>query len=100
MAGKLLHEEITKQIIGAGMDVFNSVGPGWDEWDYHRAMLKALADRGLKAEIQSGQLDPKGMRIVAVCTGHGLKDPDIITRRMQPPVVLPPELPPLEDLIL
>jgi threonine synthase len=55
---------------------------------------------GLKAEIQSGQLDPKGMRIVAVCTGHGLKDPDIITRRMQPPVVLPPELPPLEDLIL
>lgn len=32
------------------MDVFNSVGPGWDEWDYHRAMLKALADRGLKAE--------------------------------------------------
>ena len=32
------------------MDVFNSVGPGWDEWDYHRTMLKALADRGLKAE--------------------------------------------------
>jgi threonine synthase len=55
---------------------------------------------GLKAEIQSGRLDPKGTRIVAVCTGHGLKDPDIITRRMQPPVVLPPELPPLEDLIL
>jgi threonine synthase len=55
---------------------------------------------GLKSEIQSGRLDPKGKRIVAVCTGHGLKDPDIITRRMQPPVVLPPELPPLEDLIL
>jgi threonine synthase len=55
---------------------------------------------GLKAEMQSGRLDPKGMRIVAVCTGHGLKDPDIITRRMQPPVVLPPELPPLEDLFL
>jgi GxxExxY protein len=50
MTGKLLHEEITKQVIGAGMDVFNSVGPGWDEWDYHRAMLKALADRGMKAE--------------------------------------------------
>ncbi len=50
MTGKLLHEEITKQVIGAGMDVFNSVGPGWDEWDYHRAMLKALADRGVKAE--------------------------------------------------
>ncbi len=50
MTGKLLHEEITRQVIGAGMDVFNSVGPGWDEWDYHRTMLKALADRGLKAE--------------------------------------------------
>lgn len=50
MAGKLLHEETTRLVIGAGMDVFNSVGPGWDEWDYHRAMLKALADRGLKAE--------------------------------------------------
>ncbi|RKX44408.1 MAG: hypothetical protein DRP64_06605 [Verrucomicrobia bacterium] len=50
MTGKLLHEEITRQVIGAGMDVFNSVGPGWDEWDYHRAMLKALVDRGLKAE--------------------------------------------------
>jgi len=50
MAGKLLHEEITKLVIGAGMDVFNSVGSGWDAWDYHRAMLKALADRGLKSE--------------------------------------------------
>ena len=50
MMGKLLHEEITRLIIGAGMDVHNSVGPGWDEWDYHRAMMKALADRGLKAE--------------------------------------------------
>lgn len=50
MNGKLLHEETTRLIIGAGMDVHNSVGPGWDEWDYHRAMMKALADRGLKAE--------------------------------------------------
>lgn len=50
MAEKLLHEGITRLVIGAGMDVFNSVGSGWDEWDYHRAMLKALADRGLKAE--------------------------------------------------
>ena len=50
MAGKLLHEEITKRVSGAGMDVFNSIGSGWDEWDYHRAMLKALANRGVKAE--------------------------------------------------
>lgn len=50
MAGKLLHEDLTRLIIGAGMDVYNSVGPGWDEWDYHRAMLKALSDRGVFAE--------------------------------------------------
>lgn len=47
---KLLHGILTHAIIGAGMDVHNSLGPGWDEMDYHLAMLKALADRGLKAE--------------------------------------------------
>ena len=55
---------------------------------------------GLAAEIRSGQLDPKGQRIVAVCTGHGLKDPEIITRDMVTPDVLPPDLGALEDAIL
>lgn len=55
---------------------------------------------GLAAEIRSGQLDPKGQRIVAVCTGHGLKDPEIITRDMATPDVLPPDLGTLEDAIL
>ena len=53
MAGenkKLLHGELTRLIIGAGMDVHNALGPGWDEMDYHLAMLKALAERGVKAE--------------------------------------------------
>jgi len=35
---------------------------------------------GLKKEIDAGRFDPSGKRIVAVCTGHGLKDPDIVTR--------------------
>jgi threonine synthase len=35
---------------------------------------------GLKHEIEAGVLDPQGKHIVAVCTGHGMKDPDIITR--------------------
>lgn len=35
---------------------------------------------GLKHEITAGRFDPKGKRIVGVCTGHGLKDPEIITR--------------------
>lgn len=55
---------------------------------------------GLAAEIASGNLDPRGQRIVAVCTGHGLKDPDIITRQMGQPIVLPPVLDTLEKIIL
>ena len=61
MAGKLLHEDLTRLIIGAGMDVYNSVGPGWDEWDYHRAMLKALAERSVTAEShERGSLMHRG----------------------------------------
>ncbi len=35
---------------------------------------------GLNHEIEAGRFNPKGKRIVAVCTGHGLKDPDIIIK--------------------
>ena len=28
------------------MDVHNGLGPGWDEWDYHRAMIESLMARG------------------------------------------------------
>ena len=55
---------------------------------------------GLALEIESGILDPKGKRIVAVCTGHGLKDPDIITRDMARPQIVPPDLETLENIIL
>ena len=54
---------------------------------------------GLAIEIQTGRLDPRGKRIVAVCTGHGLKDPDIITKDLKP-MVVPPSLSALEDLVL
>jgi threonine synthase len=55
---------------------------------------------GLQTEIQAGKLDPKKNRIVAVCTGHGLKDPDIITRQMATPTILPPKIDILEEVIL
>jgi threonine synthase len=55
---------------------------------------------GLAAEIRAGKLDPRGQRIVTVCTGHGLKDPEIITRNMAAPSILPPELGALEEAIL
>jgi threonine synthase len=55
---------------------------------------------GLALEILNGKLDPKGKRIVAVCTGHGMKDPDIITKAMQKPMVVEPNLGALEEVIL
>ncbi len=55
---------------------------------------------GLAIEIANGSLDPKGKRIVAVCTGHGLKDPDIITKDMAKPRIVAPRLEALEEIIL
>jgi len=55
---------------------------------------------GLACEITNGTLNPKGKRIVAICTGHGMKDPDIITKDMQKPLVVPPRLDALEEVIL
>jgi threonine synthase len=55
---------------------------------------------GLALEIQAGHIDVRGKRIVAVCTGHGLKDPDVIVSRFRAPQVLPAELHALEDALL
>jgi threonine synthase len=55
---------------------------------------------GLALEIECGRRSIDGKRVVAVCTGHGLKDPGIVTARMPAPRVIPPEIERLEDLIL
>ncbi len=55
---------------------------------------------GLAAKCGTDRSRLRGKRVVAVCTGHGLKDPDIITRRMAEPRVLPASLGALEDAIL
>jgi threonine synthase len=55
---------------------------------------------GLKKEIECGRLHPKGKTIVAVCTGHGLKDPAVITDRFSQPRVLPATLEALEKEII
>jgi threonine synthase len=55
---------------------------------------------GLAAWLRDGRLRLQGKRVVAVCTGHGLKDPDIITRQMAEPLVLPANLAVLEEAIL
>lgn len=55
---------------------------------------------GLAAELRQGRIALAGQRVVAVCTGHGLKDPDIIAQRMPPPRSLPAEYAALKDIIL
>lgn len=54
---------------------------------------------GLALEIEAARFIPDGKLIVAVCTGHGLKDPNIITARMQAPIVIPPKMQNLEKLL-
>jgi threonine synthase len=44
---------------------------------------------GLIAESTVGKFDARGKRIVVVCTGHGLKDPSIITDSFTSPKVIP-----------
>ena len=55
---------------------------------------------GLAHELKAGNLDVKGKRVVAVCTGHGLKDPDIIVQSMPAPKLLPATLSAIKEAIL
>jgi threonine synthase len=54
---------------------------------------------GFAAQVRAGQIDPRGQRVVTVCTGHGLKDPEIITKTMPTPSLLPADLKALEEVI-
>ncbi len=54
---------------------------------------------GLKKQIESGELNPKGKVITAVCTGHGLKDPDIVTEGMEKLEVVPVDLAEVERVV-
>ncbi len=55
---------------------------------------------GLYKQTKNGTFDPSGKTIVAVCTGHGMKDPDIITRGFGHPQVISPNIAALEKVIL
>ena len=55
---------------------------------------------GLAHQLREGQIDLRGQRVVGVCTGHGMKDPDIIAKSMPAPRLLPARLDALEEAIL
>jgi GxxExxY protein len=48
----MLHEDITKDIIGAAMAVLNELKPGLDEKLYENALVIELAARGHTVEQQ------------------------------------------------
>jgi threonine synthase len=54
---------------------------------------------GLAQELREGKMSVRGQRVVAVCTGHGMKDPDIISRSMPAPRRLPARLEDLATLL-
>ena len=45
-------EAITREIIGAGMEVHRLLGPGYLESIYRRAMIRALSSRGLPIQTE------------------------------------------------
>jgi len=53
----------------------------------------------LKLSLQ-GNINLSNKKIVAVCTGHGLKDPDIVTRDFKEPEIYPVDFLTLENVIL
>lgn len=59
----------------------------------------AAGAAGLWKEVKAGRMDVRGLQIVCIVTGHGLKDPDIITASFSKPRVIPATLAALEQLL-
>lgn len=62
----LKHEELTGRIIGVCLDVFKELGHGFSESIYHKALLIALAEAGMKAESE--------VRFAVMFRGHNVGD--------------------------
>jgi threonine synthase len=54
---------------------------------------------GLRAQNSSKGLDFSGQTIVCVCTGHGMKDPDIVAQTYPGPIRIPADAEALEEMI-
>ena len=50
--GKIIHEHLSKAIIGIAMEVLNELNPGLDEVLYERAMVIELRRRGHAVKVQ------------------------------------------------
>jgi threonine synthase len=54
---------------------------------------------GMVREVREQRLTLDGQTVVTVCTGHGLKDPDIITQRAPAIQIIAPVLSDLEEVL-
>lgn len=66
----LLHEEMTKEIIGCAFEVINELGSGFLESVYEKALLVALRQKGLSAVAQH----PAKVMFRNVCVGDFYAD--------------------------
>jgi GxxExxY protein len=82
---RLIHEELSKQIIGAAMEVLNTLKPGLDEKLYENALVIELGERGHVVEQQrSFPVDYKGTSIGTllldlIVDGKVIVDPKVVT---------------------
>lgn len=51
--GKIIHEDLSKKIIGAAMEMLNELKPGLDEKLYERAMIIELKRGGHTVSVQT-----------------------------------------------
>ena len=51
--GKIIHEDLSKKVIGAAMEVLNELKPGLDEKLYERAMIIELKRGGHTVSVQT-----------------------------------------------
>jgi GxxExxY protein len=85
MNDELIHQELSKSIIGAAMSVLNQLKPGLDEKLYERAMVIELQKRGHQVDQQKefpvycdgqhiGTLIPD-----LIVDGQVIADPKVVT---------------------
>src|SRR5580765_4635273 len=81
----MIHEEITRDIIGAAMEVLNELKPGLDEKLYDRALILELQGRGHSvAEQREFPVHYRGQYIGKmipdrIVDGKVIADPKVLT---------------------
>lgn len=70
--GKLKYEDVSYRIRSALFEVYNTLGPGFKESIYHKALAEELKNKGLKFD------DKKRIQIKYKGKSVGIYEPDFI----------------------